>query len=119
MNHVPGHFIDNYLLYAMPSDLSESDFLDFSSFLLNEVTRNKVEYLILDYSAFQFMDRTEYLRCCKLVKKVQIMGVSVINHGLNAGVVSTLVDLVDDFQGMKFTGTLEAALALVGINEST
>ena len=47
------------------------------------------------------------------------MGVGVINNGLNAGVVSTLVDLVDDFQGMEFAGSLEAALALVGKNAST
>ncbi|EDM26364.1 hypothetical protein LNTAR_19872 [Lentisphaera araneosa HTCC2155] len=119
MNHVPGHFIENYLLYAMPSELPEKEFLDFSQFLLNEVTKKHVEYLILDYSAYRIMDRTDYLRCCGLVKKVQIMGVGVINHGLNAGLVSTLVDLVDDFQGMEFAGSLEAALALVGKNAST
>jgi hypothetical protein len=113
MNHVPGHFIDNYLLYAMPSELSEHDFLDFSKFLLNEVIKKKVEYLILDYSAYQMMDKTEFMRCCSLVKKVELMGVSVLNHGLNAGVVSVLVDLVDDFGGLRFTGSLEAALMLV------
>lgn len=116
MNHVPGHFIDNYLLYALPSDLAEGAFLDFSEFLLYEVTKRKVEYLILDYSAYKMMDKTEFLRCRSLVNKVELMGVKVINHGLNAGVVSVLVDLVDDFGGMQFTGSLSTALTLVGDN---
>ena len=119
MNHVPGHFIENYLLYAMPSELSEKEFVDFSRFLLHEVTKKQLEYLILDYSSYQIMDKTDYLRCCELVKKVQLMGVGVINHGLNAGVVSVLVDLVDDFEGMEFAGSLEAALLRVGKNGST
>ncbi|WDE98067.1 hypothetical protein PQO03_19810 [Lentisphaera profundi] len=116
MNQVPGHFINNYLLYAMPSDLPESDFLEFSKFLLKELDEHDMKYLILDYSAYQVMDKTEYERCSALVRKVQIMGVAVINHGLNAGVVSALVELVDDFKGMRFTGSLEAALAIVNNN---
>ena len=57
------------------------------------------------------MDKTEFERCRSLVRQVELMGTQVSNHGLNAGVVSTLVDLVDDLSGMNFYGSLESAIA--------
>ena len=116
MTFLAGHFVDNCLLYAIPTDLKIDEFAKFSRFLLSEIKEKKPACLILDYSSFQVMDLTEFSRCSDLVKQVEFMGTRVLNHGLSAGVVSTLVDLSVDFEGMFFFGSLESAIESIKKN---
>jgi hypothetical protein len=117
MNFLSGHYVDDCLLYAIPSDLNEDEFSEFTSFLLHEINLKTPDCLMLDYSSFQVMDHTEFIRCYDLVKQVEFMGTKVMNHGLSAGVVGTLVDLSVNFEGMSFFGSLESAIDSIKYHE--
>ena len=103
-------FLNNYLLSTVPSDLTVDDFNAFSDYLLKQVQQKNADYVILDFSSFQYMDRIEFMRLQKLVKLLALLGAETICHGLKPGIVSNLVELISDFDGMIYTPSLETAI---------
>ena len=105
-------FLENYLLCTLPSDVTKDEFNRFSLELLEELQSQKPEFLILDYSLYQIMDKVEFDRIKNLIKQVSLMGIQSICHGLKPGVVSGLVELIDSFDDLQFTINLAAAIEL-------
>ena len=83
--------------------------------IVNTCYASQVELgVIFDFSAIDFLDRESFIECQKLAKMIKVMGQNTVLCGLKPGIISTLVDLEVDTQGIRTAANLESAYKVLG-----
>lgn len=89
----------------------------FQADVLNLLRDSGARALIIDLSGVLTIDPEEFEALRRTSDMARLMGARSILSGLNAGVVSSLVDLDVNLADVEATRTLDAAFALIGVEE--
>ena len=82
--------------------------------MLDRIRDDRARAVIIDLSGLKTIDPEEFTALQRTMKMARLLGARPILSGLNAGVVSALVDLDVDVGDIEATRTLDSAFALVG-----
>ena len=85
--------------------------------MLELIRMSGARAVIIDVSGVDTIDPDEFAALLRTTEMARLMGAQPVLSGLNAGVVSSLVDLDVDFGEIEATRTLDGAFARV--DEST
>ena len=102
-------------IVSFSGDFNYRDIQSLISHIVNTCYAAKAELgVIFDFSAIDFLDRECFLECQKLAKMIKVMGQNTVLSGLKPGIISTLVDLEVDTQGIHTACNLEDAYRVLG-----
>ncbi len=94
-------------------DLDDRVLATFRGELLEFLRRSGARGVILDLSGTAVMDREEFSALRDTMRMALLMGATTIVSGMQPGVVSALIDLDADTDGVLATATLDDAFALM------
>jgi len=81
--------------------------------LLEKLHSSGASGVILDVSGVEIIDLTDFTELRKIINMVEIMGAKTIISGLKPGVISALVDLDADIDGINAVLNLDDAFVLI------
>jgi rsbT antagonist protein RsbS len=90
-------------------DLDDRVLATFRDELLEFVRSSGARGVILDLSGVDVMDAADFRALRNTMRMARLMGASTVLSGLRAGVVSALIDLGVDTEGVVATATLDDA----------
>ena len=111
--------IHGCIVANIQADLTEAVFAELRQSLLMRVERSVVQGVVFDCSALSVMDRTEFDDLRKLVQMVELLGTPCVLAGLNAGIVSYLVTVRADTEGLRSMLGLDEALNWFSANRNS
>jgi rsbT antagonist protein RsbS len=111
---IPLQISQGCIVASVQVDLRPDVLATFQADVLNLVRDSGARALIVDLSGVQTVDPEEFEALRRTSNMARLMGARSILSGLNAGVVSSLVDLDVNVADVEATRTLDAAFALVG-----
>lgn len=82
--------------------------------VLNKVHSTTVRGVVFDMSSVRVLDSFSFECLVKIVRTIKLLGVEAVFSGLQAGVVSSIVDLDIDFEGFQAFFNLEDSLNYLG-----
>ena len=102
-------------IVSFSGDFNYRDIQGLISHIVNTCYASKADLgVIFDFSAIDFLDRECFLECQKLAQMIKIMGQNTVLCGLKPGIISTLVDLEVNTQGIRTASNLENAYHILG-----
>ncbi len=99
------------MVASIQVDLDDRVLATFREELLDLVRRSGARGVILDLSGVAVMDTDEFGALRDTMRMARLMGATSIVSGLQPGVVSALIDLGADTDGVLATATLDDAFA--------
>jgi rsbT antagonist protein RsbS len=97
---------------SIQTDLDEEVLANFREDLLGRVHETDSRGVILDVSGLATLDSDEFAALRRIMEMVAIMGAESVLVGLRPGVVSSLIDLDVDVEGLQTAIDLDAAFEL-------
>lgn len=94
-------------------DLDDNVLARFQTDLLNRVHAAAPRAVILDVSGIDTLDSAEFASLRQIIAAVTIMGTQSILVGLQPGVVSALIEVNADVEGLQTAVDLDAAFELL------
>lgn len=94
-------------------DLDDDVLARFQEDLLSRVHQSVCRAVILDVSGLETLDSCEFARLRSIIDAVGIMGTDSVLVGLRPGVVSGLIEVDADVEGLQTAIDLDAAFALL------
>jgi rsbT antagonist protein RsbS len=94
-------------------DLDDDVLAQFREDLLGRVHETGSRAVILDVSGVETLDSDEFASLRQIIAMVTIMGTQSVLVGLQPGVVSALIDMDADVEGLQTAIDLDAAFALL------
>jgi rsbT antagonist protein RsbS len=94
-------------------DLDDDVLARFQEDLLGRVHETDPRAVILDVSGLETIDSEEFAALRRIIKMVTIMGTESVLVGLQPGVVSALIEVGADVEGLQTAIDLDAAFALL------
>jgi rsbT antagonist protein RsbS len=94
---------------SLQVELSESVLKRFRDELLAFVARTQAKGVIMDLSGLEVVDASEFESLRRVIDMVRIMGAEVLVAGLRPGVVSSLIDLEVNTDGVLAAMNLDDA----------
>jgi rsbT antagonist protein RsbS len=110
---IPLQISQGCIVASVQVDLRPDVLAEFQADVLALVRDSGARALIVDLSGVQTIDPEEFDALRRTSDMVRLMGARSILSGINAGVVSALVDLDANVTEVEATRTLDAAFALV------
>ena len=92
-------------------DLSEDVLREFRTDLLQKIHDARTKGVILDVSGLALMDLSEFNALRRIMDMAAVMGAEPILCGLNAGTISSLIDLGADVEDVRATRDLDDAFS--------
>lgn len=111
---IPLQVSQGCIVASVQVDLRPDVLAGFQADVLNLLRDSDARALIVDLSGVQTIDPEEFEALRRTSDMARLMGARSILSGLNAGVVSSLVDLDVNLADVEATRTLDAAFALIG-----
>ena len=111
---IPLQVSQGCIVASIQVDLRPNVLAGFQADVLNLLRDSGARALIVDLSGVQTIDLEEFEALLRTSDMARLMGARSVLSGLNAGVVSSLVDLDVNPADVEATRTLDAAFALVG-----
>ena len=102
------------LVVTMQADMGSRQLESMRQAVLDRITSGKFNALVLDFSAIDVMDLTEYNRIRKLLASVRLLGAQTAIVSLAVGVVLYLTDVQADTDGIECYLGLDDALQIYG-----
>lgn len=106
------NLIDGCLVATLQFDLNRDLLVDLQEEVLQKLHETGARGLVLDCSALTLMDSEDFASLKRMTDMASLMGTTSIFVGLSAGIVSSLVALDVDLEGIQAVLTLEDALAM-------
>ncbi len=103
------------LVATLQGDLYSETLEQVKQGILNKVYSTTVKGVIFDMSAVRMLDSYSFEYLVKIVKTIKLLGVEAVFAGLQAGVVSSIVELDIDFEGFQAFFNLEDSLNYLGV----
>ena len=107
------HTMRGCVVATIQVDLYDAVLGQFQEDLLERVKSSGAQGVILDVSGVAIMDAHAFDSLRKTIAMAALMGASSVLVGLRPGIVSSLVDIVDDFGDLRATQDLEEAFAML------
>jgi rsbT antagonist protein RsbS len=106
---IPLQLAQGCVVASIQIDLDERVLSAFREELLGFVQSSGARGVILDLSGVDVMDGEDFRALRDTMQMARLMGASTVLSGLQAGVVSALIDLGVDTEGVVATATLDDA----------
>ncbi|MFT5051995.1 MAG: rsbT antagonist protein RsbS [Chlamydiales bacterium] len=101
------------IVASIQVDLDDDVLARFQEDLLGRVHEKGPRAVILDVSGLETVDSEEFAALRRIIKMVTIMGTESVLVGLQPGVVSALIEVGADVEGLQTAIDLDAAFALL------
>jgi rsbT antagonist protein RsbS len=112
-SRIPLQLAQQCVVASIQVDLDDRVLATFRGELLEFLRRSGARGVILDLSGTAVMDREEFSALRDTMRMALLMGATTIVSGMQPGVVSALIDLDADTDGVLATATLDDAFALM------
>jgi rsbT antagonist protein RsbS len=103
----------NVVVASIQVDLDDDVLAVFENDLLGRVHESNSHAVILDVSGLETLDSQEFAGLRRIMSIVSIMGCESILVGLQPGVVSALIEMEADVEGLQTAIDLDAAFELL------
>ena len=103
----------NVVVASIQVDLDDDVLALFQQDLLSRVHEKDSRGVILDVSGLETLDAHEFAALRRVMSMVTIMGTESVLVGLQPGVVSALIEVGADVEGLRTAIDLDAAFALL------
>lgn len=103
----------NVVVASIQVDLDDDVLARFRDDLLGRVHETGSRAVILDVSGVETLDSNEFTSLRRIITMVTIMGTESVLVGLQPGVVSALIEVGADVEGLQTAIDLDAAFALL------
>ena len=107
------HINSDILTATMQGSGTSRELEDGRYFILNNVQENSLKGVVLDLSGMNLIDSTEFREIRDTIKMIEILGVKVVLIGLNQGVISHLVNMNIELDGMRTTCSMSSAIEIL------
>ena len=116
---IPLQLAQGCVVASIQIDLDERVLSSFREELLRFVQSSGARGVILDLSGVDVMDGEDFRALRDTMQMARLMGASTVLSGLQAGVVSALIDLGVDTEGVVATATLDDAFRTMRERDAT
>jgi len=113
VTRVPIQSSHGCLVASIQIDLDEEILARFQRDLLERLHRDRCHGVILDVSGVELMDVEDFESLCNCIAMARVLGARSVLVGLQPGVVSALVDLDVNTEGIEATQDLEEAFQML------
>jgi rsbT antagonist protein RsbS len=110
---VPLSLVRGSLVATLTSEVNRRSLDAFRRDLLDRLRSTGARRVVVDASAVPLLDREDFEAITRLVRAASLMGARTVLAGLQAGVVSALVELGVDGAGVETALDLDHGLALL------
>jgi rsbT antagonist protein RsbS len=110
---IPLQVSQGCVVASVQVDLRPGVLMNLQTDLLELIRESGARAVIIDLSGIDTIDPEEFRALLRATKMAHLMGALPVLSGLNAGVVSSLVDLDVEFGDIAATRTLDGAFAYV------
>ncbi len=118
IQRIPLQVVRGCIVASIQIDLTAEVLRQFQKDLLERVQESRANGVILDVSGIDILDLDDFNGLRKTMEMAEIMGARPILSGLKPGVVSALIDLGVEPEGLKAVLNLDDAFKLLdGIQE--
>ena len=114
VQRIPLQVVRGCVVASIQIDINPEVLRQFRNDLLECVQKSRANGVILDVSGIDILDLDDFNGLRSTMEMAEVLGARSILSGLNAGVVSALVDLDVNLADVEATRTLDAAFSLVG-----
>ncbi len=111
--YIPLQISQNCVLASIQIDLTPELLQQLRQDLLGKLYANKADGVIIDVSGLEIIDFTDFTELRNIIDMVAIMGAQTVISGLKPGVISALVDLDADIDGINAALNLDDAFVLI------
>jgi len=101
------------VLATLPRELPPGTLEQFELDLLEKVRESALSGVVIDLSALELMDLTEFAKLKRIVQMTQMLGPKIVVVGLRPGVVAGLVALGADAAGLTTALNMELGLEVL------
>ena len=101
------------VLATLPRELTPGTLEQFELDLLEKVRETALSGVVIDLSALELMDLTEFAKLKRIVQMTQMLGPKIVVVGLRPGVVAGLVALGADAAGLTTALNMELGLEVL------
>jgi rsbT antagonist protein RsbS len=108
-SRIPLQLAQGCVVASIQVDLDDEILSSFRDELLEFVRISGARGVILDLSGVEVMDATDFGAIRDTMRMARLMGAVTVLSGLQPGVVSALIDLGADTDGVEATATLDDA----------
>jgi rsbT antagonist protein RsbS len=115
--HIPLQISQNCVVASIQVDLTEDLLEQFRQDLLEKLHSSEAKGVIIDVSGVEIMDLTDFKILKDTVTMAGMMGAKTIIAGLQPGVISALIDLGADIDGINAALNLDDAFVLFNSNK--
>lgn len=112
------NLVDGWLVATLQLDLNRQVLEAVQEEVLQKLQKTGAKGLILDCSALALMDSEDFAHLKRMTAMATLMGTQSVFVGLSPGIVSSLVELGVDLDGVQGALTLEDAFALCRVSAS-
>jgi len=120
IQRIPLQVVRGCVVASIQIDLNPEVLPQFRSDLLECVQKSRASAVILDVSGIDILDMDDFKGLRSTMEMAQVMGARTILSGLKPGVVSALIDLGADPEGVNAVLNLDDAFKLLdGIRENS
>jgi len=120
IQRIPLQVVRGCVVASIQIDLNPKVLPQFPSDLLECVQKSRASAVILDVSGIDILDMDDFKGLRSTMEMAQVMGARTILSGLKPGVVSALIDLGADPEGVNAVLNLDDAFKLLdGIRENS
>ena len=113
IERIPLQLIQGCLVASIQVDLSDRVLKQFRQELLERIASERVHGVVLDVSGVEVMDTIDFAMLKTTMSMASVMGASAIIVGLKPGIVSALMDMNADTEGVCAALNLDDALHLL------
>ena len=104
--------VDGWLVATLQVDLNRRVLEAFQEEVLHKLQNTGARGLIFDCSAVELLDSEDFAHLKRTTSMASLMGTRSVFVGLSPGIVSSLVELDVDLEGVQGALSLEDAFAL-------
>ena len=110
---IPLQIAQNCVVASIQIDLTPELWQQLRQDLLEKLHTSKASGVIIDVSGLEIIDFTDFTELRNLIAMVAMMGAKTVISGLKPGVISALVDLDANIDGINAVLNLDDAFVLI------
>ena len=111
--YIPLQIAQNCVVASIQIDLTPELWQQLRQDLLEKLHNSEASDVIIDLSGVEIIDLTDFTELRNLIAMVAMMGAKTVISGLKPGVISALVDLDADIDGINAVLNLDDAFVFI------
>ena len=111
--YIPLQISQNSVVASIQINLTQELLQELRQDLLEKLHTSRASGVIIDVSGVEIIDFTDFTELINIIDMVAIMGAKTVISGLKPGVISALVDLDADIDGINAALNIDDAFALI------